>query len=290
VTRLPQIYKIYEYTGSPSRVVVAGLDVYVLDRGSGQVYRHALNEPRNALRNPTADQLLLKQGQVVEGATVGDLIDLTWMDEGGDRQAGALLILDRMGQLFEYDPAWEQVGSQTLGGTDTWRSPTSLRTFDANLYVLDSMGNQVLKYSQGQYANPPDRWIAQADTDLRTAIDMGIDGNIFILHNGGKLDKYYGGERVPFAVTRVPRPLSGGNALYLEVEEDTQYIYVADASERRIVQLDREGAFVRQLQPRLGQEDLFRQLAGLYVDEMGAKLYYVAANALFITDLPPVQP
>ena len=75
--------------------------------------------------------------KVVEGATVGDLMDLTWMDEGGDRQAGALLILDRTGQLFEYDPAWEQVGYQTLGGTDTWRSPTSLRTFDANLYVLD---------------------------------------------------------------------------------------------------------------------------------------------------------
>ena len=152
------------------------------------------------------------------------------------------------------------------------------------------MGNQVLKYLEAQYANPPDRWIAQADTDLRTAIDMGIDGNIHILHNNGKLDKYYGGEKVPFDVTRVPRPLSGANALHLEVEEATQYIYVADASERRIVQLDREGAFVRQLQPGLGQEDLFRQLAGLYVDEMGAKLYYVAANTLYITDLPPVQP
>jgi hypothetical protein len=293
VTRLAQIYKIYEYTGpssAPSRIVVAGLDVYVLDRGRGQVYRHALNEPRNALRNPTADQLLLQRGQLVEGATVQDLVDLTWMDEGGDRQAGALLVLDRSGQLFEYDPAWEQVGHQTLGGTDTWRAPTSLRTFDANLYLLDSLSNQVHKYLEAQYAQPPTRWITQADADLRTAVDMGIDGNIYILHNNGKLDKYYAGERIPFAVTRVPRPLSGGNALHLDVEEATEYIYVADASERRIVQLDREGVFVRQLQPGLGQEDLFRQLAGLYVDEMGAKLYYVAANTLYITDLPPVQP
>jgi hypothetical protein len=84
--------------------------------------------------------------------------------------------------------------------------------------------------------------------------------------------------------------LSGGSALYLDVEEVTQYIYVADASERRIVQLDRQGTFVRQLLPSLGQEDLFRGLSGLYVDEMGDKLYYVAANALYITDLPPVQP
>jgi hypothetical protein len=292
VTRLAEITKIYEYTGpsrAPNRLVVAGLDVYVLDRGGAQVYRHALNEQRNALRNPTADQLLLQQGQVIEGTTVMGLVDLTWMDEGGDRQAGALLVLDRAGHVFEYDPAWEQIGHQSLGGADTWRSPTSLRTFGSNLYLLDPMANQVLRYMEGQYADAPNRWIAQSDTDLRTAVDMGIDGNIYVLHNNGKLDKFYSGERVPFGVTRVPRPLSGANSLYLDVEEATQYIYVADASERRIVQLDREGIFVRQLQPSLGQEELFRQLSGLYVDEMGAKLYYVASNALYVTDLPPVQ-
>jgi hypothetical protein len=293
VTRLPQISKIYEYTGpssAPTRLVVAVSDVYVLDRGGGQVYHHALNEQRNALRNPTADQLLLQQGQAIDGATVGSLVDLAWQDDGGDRQAGALLVLDRDGQLFEYNPAWDQVSHRSLGGPETWRLPTSLRTFDSNLYLLDSMANQVLKYPAGQYENLPDRWIAQSDTDLRTAVDMGIDGSIYVLHNNGKLDKYFGGERVPFAVTRLPRVLGSANALYLEEEEATQYIYIADASERRIVQLDHEGTFVRQLQPSLGQEELFRQLSGLHVDEMEAKLYYIAANTLYITDLPPVQP
>jgi hypothetical protein len=104
------------------------------------------------------------------------------------------------------------------------------------------------------------------------------------------MDKYHGGETEPFGVTGVPRALSGANTLHMDVEEAVQYIYVADASGKRIVQLDREGAFVRQLQPALGQEDLFRQLSGLFVDETGAKLYYVAANALYVTDLPPVQP
>lgn len=295
VTRLSQLSKLYEYTGpsaGPSRVVVAGLDVYVLDRGSGQVYRHALNEQRNALRNPSADQLLLEQGRTIEGATVGPLVDLTWMDDGGERQAGALVILDRNGRLFEYESDWDETLTlgPTLGGADTWKAPVSLRTFAGNLYLLDPVANQILRYLEGGYANGPDLWIAQADTDLRTATDLGIDGSIYVLHNNGKLDKFHTGERVPFAVTRVPRPLSGGNVLYLDVEEATQYIYVADASERRIVQLDRAGTFVRQLQPSLGQEDLFRQLSGLYVDEMGGKLYYVAANALYVTDLPPVQP
>jgi DNA-binding beta-propeller fold protein YncE len=119
---------------------------------------------------------------------------------------------------------------------------------------------------------------------------MGIDGNIYVLHSNGQIVKYYGGEPVPFTVTNVPRSLSSAVALYADVKEETEYIYVADASERRIVQLDREGTFVRQLQPALGQEELFHQLSGLFVDETGAKLYFVANNALSVTDIPPVQP
>jgi hypothetical protein len=293
VTRLGAINRIYGYPepgSSPSRIAVAGLDLYVLDQGTERVYHHALNDLRNALRDPSADQVLVQQGQVIEGATIGNLVDITWMDDGGQRQAGALLVLDRAGLLLEIDRTWEQRNHQTLGGAGSWLSPVSLRTFDGNLYILDSMANQVLRYRAGQYASEPDLWVTQEGVDLRTAVDMGIDGSIYLLHNYGKLDKYHGGETEPFSVTGVPRPLTGANALHMDVEEALQYIYVADASERRIVQLDREGAFVRQLQPALAQEDLFRQLSGLFVDETGAKLYYVAANALYVTDLPPVQP
>jgi hypothetical protein len=291
VTRLAGIIELHQYTGSayqPSRLVVNGTSVYVLDHGGAQVFRHTLNEQRNAALDTAGDPLFLQQGQVVDGTTVGTLVDLAWMDDGGERGTGALLVLDRAGQLFEYDPEFNQFSHEQLGSPETWSSPVSLRTFDSNLYLLDPRANQVLKYVAGQYANTPNRWIAQSDSDLRTAVDMGIDGNIYVLHNSGKLEKYYGGEREPFAVTRIPRPLSGANALHMDVEEVTKYVYLADASERRIVQLDRKGTFVRQLQPVLGEEDRFRQLSAVYADEMADKLYYLAANALYVTDLPPV--
>jgi hypothetical protein len=292
VTRLGPHFKIFEYnlTGSaPSRIVIAGLDVYVLDRGAGRVYHHALNEPGNALRNPNAEQVLLQQGQQIDGATVGSLVDIAWMQNGGERQAGALAILDRDGLFIEHDPTWTQIEHQTIGGTDQWRAPSSFRIYDANLYVLDPLANQVFKYESESFGESPGRWLAVEGTDLSTAIDMGIDGNIYLLHNTGQLSKYYGGEPTPFTVTRVPRPLSSANALQADVEEELQYIYIADASDRRIVQIDREGTFVRQLQPALGQEDSFRQLSGLFVDEKSGKLYFVAASALYMTDLPPVQ-
>ncbi len=292
VTRLGQAFKLFEYTApasAPNKVLVAGLDIYVLDRSAGNVYHHALNDLRNALRNPTAEQTLLQQGQPVEGQNIGQLLDIAWMKEGGERQAGALLILDANGLLLEYDPTWEQFQVQTMGGIDGWRSPQELSTFDSNLYLLDPMANQIFKYWGQQYDAAPTRWIAQEGINIATAIDMGIDGSIYLLHQDGRISKYFGGEAASFVLTRMPLPLSHADALYMDVPEISQYLYVADSSETRVVQLDREGAFVRQIKPARDQEAHFAQLSDIFVDEMAAKLYYITAKALYVADIPPMQ-
>jgi hypothetical protein len=292
VTRLNQVVQLYEYAvpGSrPGRVVVAGLDVYVLDRGTGQVYKHTLNEVRNAIANAQADPVLIKETQLIEGQNVGMLVDIAWIKDGGDRQAGALLILDRNALLVEHDPAWEQLSITTLGGRDVWRDPVSLQTFDGNLYILDVMANQIFKYAAQQYTAAPQSWLT-ADVDLATAVDMGIDGSIFVLHSTGKLDNYFAGETVPFAFSRMPQPLYSANGMYLDVEEAAQYIYIADQTESRIVQFDREGAFVRQLRPSPNIEASFEELVDVFADETAGKIFYTASNGLYVADLPPVQP
>ncbi|MBN1581163.1 MAG: hypothetical protein JXA89_10705, partial [Anaerolineae bacterium] len=289
ITRLGQSYKLYEYPSSPSRVIVSVLDVYVLDRGMGNVYHHALNDVRNGLRNPSAEQVLIQQGQPVEGQNVNNLIDIAWIKDGGERQAGALLILDDAGLLLEYDPTWEKFQSLAVGGVSEWRSPYALSTFDSNLYLLDPLANQIFKYWNQQYASEPSRWIAQEGVSIATAIDIGIDGNIYLLHQDGRITKYFGGEVAPFALTRMPLPLSSADAMYIDVDQVAQYIYIADSAEQRVVQIDREGVFVRQFKPAREQEASFRQLMDIFVDEMAGKLFYISGNALYVTDIPPVQ-
>jgi hypothetical protein len=88
----------------------------------------------------------------------------------------------------------------------------------------------------------------------------------------------------------MPQPLYSASALYLDVEETVQYIYIADAIEGRIVQLDREGNFVRQFRSSTDIEASFGQLAGVFVDETAGKMFYTAANGLFVADLPVVRP
>jgi hypothetical protein len=292
VTRLGPAIRLYEYgitPGAPGRVIVAGLDVYVLDRAGGRVYHHPLNETRTALRNPNADQVLVQQGQPLAGHNIGTLIDIAWMKEGGERQAGELLILDQNALLLRFDPSWEQLQAETVSGKDVWQSPSLLSTYDSNLYLLDTAANQIYKYANQQYANEPAGWLKEEGTDLGAAVDMGIDGSIYVLHSSGKMQKLYGGEAVSFSLGQMPQPLTSAAALYLETEDVAQYVYIADASQKRILQLEREGMFARQLKPARDQEDTFEKLSGIFVDETGGKLYYVAARGLYITDLPPLQ-
>lgn len=290
VTRLASPIKLYEYTAPdsrPSRVIISGLDVYVLDRGAGQVYHHALNEVSSALRNPDDSQVLMRETQPIEDQTLGMLVDIAWRKDGGDAQQGALLVVDRNGLLVEFDPSWEQKQVQVLGGKDVWRDPVALATFDRNLYLLDPVANQIFKYPDKQFASAPLAWM-QAEGGLSSAVDLGIDGSIYVVHDSGKIDKYFGGEPVEFSVQQIPKPLLGATALYMDIEEVAEHIYVADASARRIVQLKRDGTFVRQFRPPPEQEAIFDGLSGLFVDERAGKLYYTAGRALYVNDLPPV--
>lgn len=291
VMRLGQPIKLYEYItpGSvPTRVIVAVLDVYVLDRGTGRVYHHALNEQRTAVRNADADQVLIQEAQSVEGQTAGMLVDITWMQEGGERQAGALQIVDRNGLLIEYDPSWDQFRTQVLGGRDVWRGPVALRTFDSNLYLLDTAANQIWKYTAEQFTSAPAGWV-KGEVDLQNAVDLGIDGSIYVLRSTGRLEQFFAGETTPFAISQIPQPLASAKALHVDTEDIARYIYVADEAEARIVQLDRDGVFVRQLRPPAGMESSFQGLSGLFPDERDGKLYYTAGNALYVAGLPAVQ-
>lgn len=290
VTRLGQAIKLYDYAApgsTPGRVIVAGLDVYVLDPGAGKVYRHTLNEERNAVANMEAEQVLLQEAMQVNEQPVGVLVDMAWMKDGGERQAGALVVVDRNGTLIEYDPSWGQFHTEVLGGRDVWRDPVAVRTFDSNLYILDAMADQVWKYLDQQYDSAPAPWI-QGTFSAADTIDIGIDGSIYVLHRNGRLERFFGGEPAAFSMTRLPQPLAGADALYLETEDIAQYIYIADAADARMVQLDREGVFVRQLRPQPDFEETFHQLSGIFVDERGAKLYYTAGTALYVTVLPGV--
>ncbi|TEU14708.1 MAG: hypothetical protein E3J21_15070 [Anaerolineales bacterium] len=276
----------YDDPGSdPGRVTLSGIDIYVLDKGTDRVYKYLLNEVGDGLQDLDVDPVLLRKGDQRGDIVVSDLVDMVWMSVGSGRQTSNLLVLESGGSLLEYDPVFG-LAVLPVGDKDKWRYPQLIGSYFGNFYLLDSQSNQIFKYlptADGGYSNPPELWF-QIDVDLTGVVDMAIDGYIYLLYADGRILKFMGGELEPFELTELDEPLRGPTAIFTGPDEETKFLYVADAGNRRIVQFSKEGQFIRQF--RAAEPGVFDQLKNLHVDEIGSKLYVLSGNTLYMANIP----
>jgi hypothetical protein len=272
------------------RVIVNGLYVYVLDAGTDQVYRYQLDEVNDALEPDENDPVLVRRGQQVETSVVGEMIDMVWMPAGGERQTSDLLILES-GGLLEYNPSWGLTAAP-IANKDAWALPVAVGSFFGNFYILDPQAGQILRYmpsAQG-YTDPAQYYLSdQVTVDLNGAVDMAIDGFIYVLYADGTIRKFEAGVPVEFQVTEIDKPFSRPAAIYAAPDDVAKYLYVADAGNHRVVQLNKDGRFVRQFKPRDEDTVNFGTLRSIFVDELTGKLYLLNDHALYIANITPLQ-
>jgi hypothetical protein len=290
VQRLYLLSPLRQYTDSGtnlSQIVIQGVDVYVLDTGNDTLYHHQMDDLGEALLADNETFMLATRGQAVDDITVGDIQGMTWMPVGGSRQTSDMVILNSSG-LLEYHPNWGVAGS-TLASHDTLVSPVAVSSFFGNLYVLDPAGNQLLRYlptSDGYNALPESYFPADQTVDLTGAVDLAIDGAIYLLYQDGRITKYLSGQPTDFNITGLDQPFNNPTSIHTAPNEEMQFIYVADTGNQRIVQLNKDGSFVRQFKPRQGEAVGFTNLQDIYVDEIGGRLYALDNNTLYVGNIP----
>lgn len=269
------------------QLVIHGQMVFVLDPAEGRVAQLTLN--------PTGDSVveqenIVQTGQQVGEGEVGGLVDFAWVGPGGERQTGSLLILEEDGALISYDPAWVGEGgappfTRSLLGTPPTGTPRAVGSFEGRFYILDPVVDQVWRYEPrgDTYPEQPDRYfITPPSKPLETALDMVIDGNIYILHTDGAILKFLGHELQPFDVSGLFDETSQAVALAVDPDSDSGVVYVADRSNGCVVALEPEGA----LRARFCAEEAFDALEALAVDEAAKQLYVVSGGRLYVASLP----
>lgn len=296
IDRVERLYwvgqlRTYDDSGTQlQRIVVSGLYVYVLDAGNDQVYRHQLDEVNDALQPDENDPVLVRRGQQVETSVIGEMIDMAWMPAGGERQTSDLLILES-GGLLEYNPSWG-VATVSIANKDAWALPVAVGSYFGNFYILDPQAGQILRYLPGAegYTTPAEYYLSdEVSVDLAGAVDMAIDGFIYLLYADGTVRKFEAGAPVEFQITEIDKPLSRPTAIYTAPDDVAQYIYIADAGNRRVVQLNKDGRFMRQFKPRDEESVNFSTLRSISVDELTGKLYLLNDHALYIANITPLQ-
>ncbi len=272
------------------RLVVHGQTIFVLDPASGWVVQLTLAPTGDGVLEQDVPSPLVHTGQHIAGQEIGNLVDFTWMNPGGERQTSNLIVLDESSALISHDPAWGGTEGETsltysLLGTPPTGTARAVDSFEGRLYILDVVDDQIWRYepSGDTYPEQPDRYfVTPPPMPLADALDMAIDGNIYLLYADGTILKFLQREPQPFEIRGVPKGLGQAVAFALDPDSRSETVYVADRANSRVIEFKPDGEFHAQFRAA----GAFDELEALAVDETAGRLYVISGGRLYAAELP----
>ncbi len=262
--------------------------IYVLDSNIGMLYRMPkIGGALEAYLRPDDTISSVKVGMVKAQAWRFDnIIAIAQSGEGGP--------------FTFYFPNNGQWSFSNLAGSSEWGRVTQrfrAVNYDGNLYIWGAAPGQVLKYTSGNYGDFPLPWIQNdGGHKVEAAVDMAVDGKIYLLQTDGRVLVFSAGaferEIVP---QDIDPPLVTPASFFVTLNDPEQgSIFLADTNNGRIIQIDKQtGAFIQQVRARPDGPIHLDQLTGIYVDENSGRLalYLVNGSQILRASLPdPPRP
>ena len=171
------------------------------------------------------------EDSVVAGSSVGELVDLTRALNGD------LLLLEKSGRLLRRTPAGEwSLDRQVEGG----EVPVAVAPYADRSYLLDPASNQIWRHvpEAGGEGHSQAYFLEEAIRDVSRAVDLAIDGAIYVARWDGWVRRYYVG--VEDSGFRMDADLGAPTTIFLPDDPDSTLVYVVDGEGRRVLGLDRE--------------------------------------------------
>jgi hypothetical protein len=159
-----------------------------------------------------------------------------------------------------------------------------------NLYLVDAPRNQILKYvapSAEVAWSSAVTYFAPGVTppDLSAVIDLAIDGDVWLVRQDGTVSRYNQGRPNDITFAGLDSPIVKPLAIF--TSERISNLYVIDAGNQRVVQLDKAtGRFARQFKPHSQARDAFKSLQALTVDEANRRFFFVSDGKAYIATIP----
>jgi len=282
VVRLATSATIGDFPGSGVGVVSGKAQLetfndrqYVIDAVVGQVLEFT---------NPKIGSTVLRKGTEIGQAAAGDPIAIVAREQG-------LLVIDSQRNVFSIvaDKSPEQL---RIVGTETWVGPAAYDNFQNNLYVLDPFANKIHKYtpSTNGYAVAPSNYFDEK-VDIAIAVDLAIDGDVYVLLNDSEIKRYRAGKEIGFRVNGLDRPFQNISQIF--TNSDLTSLYLVDQGNQRIVEIDKRsnkmGDFVRQFKFRGSGEEFFEDIRDIWVSESEGRLLVLGKNSLRQFVLPKLN-
>jgi hypothetical protein len=195
-------------------------------------------------------------------------INIGQLKTGRESDDGTILFLDELNQVVQIDLSAENPAFNVLENLDYKdKNILDVCLYAQRLYLLDSQNNQIYRHQKALegYTVSYSNWLKEK-ADFSKAVSMAIDGNIFILNSNGEILKYTQGNRQDFSLKNIDPALL--SPIQIFTDSDTNYIYILDPQNKRIVVLTKTGKLSKQF-----YSEKFDNLNGFLIFEKDKKMY-----------------
>lgn len=169
---------------------------------------------------------------------------------------------------------------QVVKKDESWGQIVDIYGFGSNIYLLDEAKGEIYKYLPTATGYSEARQYLKKDTkaDFSNALRMQIESSVYILKKGGEILRFTQGAADHFALSGLDKNLSSPKSFF--VSSDTDKLYLLDSGNKRLLVLDKKGAYVSQY-----LSDRFADMLDLVVDEKGKKVYLLDGTKIYQMDL-----
>ncbi|HEX9664766.1 MAG TPA: hypothetical protein VGA49_02985 [Patescibacteria group bacterium] len=157
-----------------------------------------------------------------------------------------------------------------------------LAIYNNRLYLLDSNNQQIYRYNQAgnDFAVSKTNWLRDNTANISQAVSLAIDANIYVLKSNGLVEKLLGGSRFlpAFSLSSVEPSLD--NPSKIRTLENSEYIYVLEPANNRLVIFNKGGKFLNQY-----VSEKFKDLKDVYIDEANKTAYLINGTKIIKIEL-----
>ena len=229
-TRFRNLSPLFSVNGNVAHSALVGTTIYSIT-DTGRIYA-----------TDTKDQSPKLVASVPSDA--GNIISSTFADS-----QNILFFLTDKDKILSLDIDNNTIGSPSLASGASWETSAAIGAYVSNLYLLDAESGTIWKHIESNNAfGKGSSYAPTKDIDLKGAIDITIDGNIYILKSDSSIAKFVKGSYdSSFSVKALPSPFDKiEKPAGIFTDSDTNYIYVLDKGQNRIIRFDKTGTFVNQ--------------------------------------------
>ncbi len=161
------------------------------------------------------------------------------------KEQDQILFISGPQKITAFDQKTQTFASTDIGFNDATTSIKDLFGYNQRLYTLDPKTNQIYKHAKIQTGyDKGAAWIKSSDVNLRDAVSLAIDGDMFVLKNDGSVLKFTSGESQPFSLAGLTPALEHPELIW--TYNNVNNLYILESAHKRVVVTDKNGKLIGQ--------------------------------------------